>query len=285
MPSDFSTHLRPRGAWSLGLLAAALLLTGCESRADNNMKAADAAYREKLAKAQAVFAERCKTAGVVIHRTVRDVEGIELTKIRPKLEYADRRYFDPMFEGAAMAGEAGGTDYIKQFLMYEYRTTFAPQTRGQLGPPTATQRHQLLAPTSGYRFVEFVEADGTRYRYSPTWTPGQSNWVDGQHKREPVKASNTRYALDYQDIVDPADRAYWVAGTKLRVIDKQNGEVVAEFTKFVIDPGFGTASTGRWPWQDSSTRGSTACPSDVSEPLGNSSRYFLDTVLIPKQGD
>jgi hypothetical protein len=265
----------------LGLLAAVLLLGGCdgatpwETRKD----------RERLAKAQAIFAERCKTAGVVIKRTVKDVEGIELKKVRPELVNAEKHYFDPMFEGAAMAGEVSGIDYIKQFLMYEYRTTFAPQNRGQLGPPTAVDRHQLLPPTPGYRFVEVSEPDGVRYRYSPVWTPGQSNWVDGQHKREPLLSSSTRYALDYEDIVDPADRASWVAGTKLRVIDKQNGEVIAELTRYVIDPGLGRAGTGRLPWPHATIRRAQVCPSNVNVPLGKDSRYFVDTVLIPKQVD
>ena len=167
MPSDFSTHLRPRGAWSLGLLAAALLLTGCESRADNNMKAADAAYREKLAKAQAVFAERCKTAGVVIHRTVEDVEGIELKKIRPKLEFGDKRYFDPMFDGAAMAGEASGDDYIRQMLFSEFRSQSEPTRRGSLNPPWFRAGPNATPVIDGYRFFEHVDLEtGKRFRYS-----------------------------------------------------------------------------------------------------------------------
>jgi hypothetical protein len=283
MPLETPRTLRRRGAvrhGALGLLAAVLLLGACdgptpwEARKD----------RERLAKAQAIFAERCKTAGVVIKRTVKDVEGIELKKVRPELVNAEKHYFDPMFEGAAMAGEVSGIDYIKQFLMYESRASYAPLQRGDLGPPTATNTHQLLPPAPGYRFVEVAEADGNRYRYSPVWTPGQSNWVDGQHKREPVQSSSTRYALDYEDIVDPADRAYWVAGTKLRVIDKQNGEVIAELTRYVIDPGFGRAGTGRWPWPHATLRADQQCPSTVGIKQ-YVSRTFVDIVLIPKQGD
>jgi hypothetical protein len=76
-----------------------------------------------------------------------------------------------------------------------------------------------------------------------------------------------------------------VAGTKLRVINKENGEVIAELTRFVIDPGFGVSSTGRWPWSHASTRRDQVCPSGANVPLGKDSRYFVDTVLIPKQGD
>jgi hypothetical protein len=272
--------------WAWGLLAAALVLTGCESQADRDQKAADAVYREKLAKAKAIFAERCKTAGVVIHRTVNDVEGIELKKVRPTLEFGDKRYFDPMFDGAAMAGEVNGTDYIKQFLMYEYHSPDMPGARGSLGPMTSEKRLTRPGALKGYSFIEYVnDADKKSYRCKADWSRDHPNWVDGQHRCEVMGQSQARYALDYEDIVDPADRAYWVAGTKLRVIDKQNGEVIAELTRFVFDPGFGGSSTGRWPWQHANTASSTVCPSIASQPTGKDSRYFVDTVLIPKQGD
>ncbi len=277
MPHDQSTQRRPTlGVWAL--LTLTLAIAGCNRE--------EAAHAERLAKAKAIFAERCKTAGVVIKRTVQDVEGIELTKIRPKLEYADRRYFDPMFDGAAMAGEVNGTDYIKQFLMYEFRSPDQPRVRGGLGPITNEKRHTRRDPMKGYDFVEYDDtADKSRYRCTPDWSLDHPNWVDGQHRCEAVSESQTRYALDYEDLVDRADRAYWVAGTKLRVIDKQTGEVTAELTRFVIDTGFGGGSTGRWPWSHASMRADQQCPVDPLQRTGNQSRYFVDTVLIPKQAD
>ncbi len=277
MPHDQSTQRRPTlGVWAL--LTLTLAIAGCNRE--------EAAHEERLAKAKAIFAERCKTAGVVIKRTVKDVDGIELTKIRPKLDYADRRYFDPMFEGAAMAGEVYGEDYIKQFLMYEFRSPDQPGVRGALGPITNEKRRTRKDPMKGYDFVEYVDtAEKKRYRCTPDWSLDHPNWVDGQHRCEAVNQSKARYALDYEDLVDPADRAYWVAGTKLRVIDKQSTEVIAELTRFVIDPGFGASQTGRWPWSHASMRRDQQCPSNVGQRAHNDSRYFVDTVLIPKQGD
>ena len=103
-------------------------------------------------------------------------------------------------------------------------------------------------------------------------------------KREQLRAAPARYLLDFEDLVDPADRAYWVAGTKLRVIDQQNGEVIAEMTRFVIEPGFGSGASGRWPWQIPSSMADFRCPGDANQPTTPVSRYFVDTVLIPKQG-
>ncbi len=288
MPFE-STRTRPHRSpvrhWALGLLAAALLLTGCESQADKDKKLADAAYREKLAKAKAIFAERCKTAGVVIHRTVKDVEGISINKVRPTLEFADKRYFDPMWPEAAMATEARGDEYIKQFMLSEYLQE--PNRRGGLFAPNLdVSRDKPPRPfLRGYRFVDFTDVgDGKRYRFTLPAHPS-ANVVLMPLKRELLKTATARYLLDFDDLVDPEDRAYWVAGTKLRVIDQQNGEVIAEMTRFVLEAGFGSNASGRWAWQMPSSSLSLRCQGDANQPTTPVSRYFVDTVLIPKQGD
>lgn len=62
------------------LVPVLLALTACgESVAEKDAEARSGVYREKYTRAQALFEERCKTAGVVIKRTVKDVDGIELT--------------------------------------------------------------------------------------------------------------------------------------------------------------------------------------------------------------
>jgi hypothetical protein len=284
-PIGTGTPARPLRHWALGLLASALLLTGCESQADRDQKAADAAYREKLAKAKAIFAERCKTAGVVIHRTVKDVEGIELTKVRPQLEWADKRYFDPMFEGAAMAGENKGDNYINQFLMTESFHEKGQMKRGMLNSPKFDAGTDVVSKR-GYRFVEVLELQsGQRLRAElGDYPPNTNLWVRPPRKT-PISKSATRYALDYEDIVNPSDRQHWVAGTILKVVDKQTGEVIATFTKFVWDPGFGVSTTGRLPWSHAGASSDRKCPPTPRTPTGFDSRYFVDTVLIPKQGN
>jgi hypothetical protein len=291
MPFE-STRTRPhRGPvrhWALGLLAATLLLTGCESQADKDKKLADTAYREKLAKAKAIFAERCKTAGVVIHRTVKDVEGISINKVRPTLEFADKRYFDPMWPEAAMATEARGDDYIKQFLLSELSpSSYEPNRRGNLFPSDykirIKQPNQYLK--RGFRYVDLIDPAG-RTNERITLLPHPSiEQTTGPLKRAPIKTAPARYLLDFEDLVDPVDRAYWVAGTKLRVIDQKNGEVIAEMTRFVLEAGFGSNASGRWAWQMPSSSLSLRCQGDANQPTTPVSRYFVDTVLIPKQGD
>ena len=66
-------------------LIAAVLLNGCTATAQQRPESASA----RLATAEAMFAERCKKAGVFIHRTAENVEGIFLLKVRPENEDPD----------------------------------------------------------------------------------------------------------------------------------------------------------------------------------------------------
>ncbi len=269
---------------SLLPLLAALVACG-ESQLDMEAKAKEAAFREKYAKAKSVFEERCKTAGVVINRTVKDVDGIELTKVRQPIAWGGREYFDPMYPEAAMASEYRGDSYVNQFLMTESIDKLNPDRRGSLNPPDFDAGERSL-PRRGYRFVEIVDPQ-THERFRgqlDTYPPGTNLWVKPP-KLTPISKSATRYALDYEDLLNSEDRELWVAGTKLRVIDKQSGEVIAELTRYVWDAGFGTSTTGRWPWQHANAvGGSQACPDQLGT-RDDISRKFVDTVIIPKQGD
>lgn len=243
--------------------------------------------RDRWARAEARFKELCKTAGAVIHRTVKDVEGIELTKLRPELKPGDPRYFDPMFEGAAMAGEAQGSRYVLQFLTSEYRNVHRPEERGgfmSFGTPVG---HNQLPPIYGYRYVEYTDAaTGKLYRCRAVPDKSPSGTFDDRMPCEVIQRGAARFAFDYEDLVDSTDRQLWIAGTVLKVIDKHSGEILATYTKFVWDQGFGTTGTGREPWRHADGMGpSRNCPSTPRQLTGHDSRYFVDTVLIPKQGD
>lgn len=269
---------------ALPLLA---VLSACgERNLDKGAKAQQTAALEKYAKAKALFEERCKMAGVVIKRTVKDVEGIELTKIRQPIPWGGKEYFDPMFAGAAMAGEMQGEYFVKQFLMSEFKSTESIQQRGPLAPPTRKVEQGMRAPLAGYRFVELVDATTkSRRRCELELKPGEHSWEKTPLHCEPVATSATRFALDYLDFVDPGDRSLWVAGTKLSVRDKDTGEVIAEYIKYVWDPGFGEDATGRWPWQHADGRSDRNCPTFQNRPIGTDGRYFVDTVLVPAQGE
>lgn len=261
------------------------VLAGCSAGVPFGPEAeARRAAQERYAKAKALFDERCKTAGVVIRRTVTDVEGIELTKIRQPIPWGGREYFDPMYPEAALAVEYRGDDYINQFLMTESIDDKNPERRGSLNPPDFNTG-SLYPVSRGYRFVEFIDsANGRRFRAQFDAHPPGTNLWGKSPKLTSITSSETRYALDYEDIVSPEDRLFWIAGTVLKVVDKQTGEVIARLTRYVWDSGFGASSTGRRPWEHAGRGGSQTCPF-ILGVAHTTSRRFVDTVLIPKQGD
>lgn len=188
-----------------------------------------------------------------------------------------------------MADEAQGDGYIASFLYSELRNPNTPQFRGVIQPPDVQPGMNQEAPRRGYRYVDVRDAASgelLRYQVVPGITDVERRKRGGWAKDleyAPHRAKRAPYAVDYEDIVDPADRALWVAGTRIKVIDQQTGEVIAELTRFVWDPGFGVSTTGRWPWQHVDGRTDRNCPRPYE--LGYQTRKFVDTVLIPKQGD
>ncbi len=142
----------------------------------------------------------------------------------------------------------------------------------------------------GYRYVDVRDQSGyQRWRYQavrglrdPEWL-ARASWAEDL-ERSPQSGKPAPFAIDYEDIVDPADRAYWVAGTRIKIIDQSNGEVIAQLTRYVWDPGFGGSTTGRWPWQHANARESQQCPISRGD-LSYVTRYFVDSVTIPKMGD
>lgn len=218
--------------------------------ANERIGTADELPQDRLAKAEAMFRERCKTAGERIYRTVENVEGIFLMKVRPsELNYEDQfAMTDPYGD------DLGGEGYIKSFLRGEYQTTHSGSPH--LGSP----------PRLGYGYVELVDSkDGKRYRYTgridEPWT--YDNSYSKTYKRFVLdkvvaREGGARYAVTYEDISTYEDRKYWIAGSSLKVIDLQNNEVIAERIGYMMDRGQGDKSGGRSPWLIAANN---ACPS------------------------
>ncbi len=105
--------------------------------------------KTRLAKAEAMFAERCKKAGEFIHRTAENVEGVILMKIRPNdINYGDQYKLDDPY-----GRDLGGDGYILNFLR-------GFETRQAQFAPGSPSRY-------GYNYVEALDPkDGKRYRYT-----------------------------------------------------------------------------------------------------------------------
>lgn len=236
--------------------------------------------RSRLAKAEAMFAERCKTAGEKIHRTAENVEGVLLMKVRPKETNYDNQFNmdDPY------GHDSGGETYIKIFFTSFYRTP-SPL------PPGWT-------PRLGYSYVEATDPkDGQRYRYTggiKEVVRTSSPLIGGDGSRFTTKefvldkalapGPSPRYGVTYDDISTREEREVWIAGSSLKVIDLQTNEVMAERIGYMMDRGQGSTSGGRSPWL---LAASHACPEFPVDPGGHAyqtdqTHDFVVKALKPK---
>ena len=95
----------------------------------------------------------------------------------------------------------------------------------------------------------------------------------------PIDAQpSTKYALSIEDISTLEDRDHWVARGRLRLIERDTGEIVAEYIGFAAnyDPGRQPASPWRWRryWKGITTE---LCPNTAEEP--EIVRSFLQKIL------
>ena len=107
--------------------------------------------KARLAKAEAMFQERCKKAGEFIHKRAENVEGVFLLKLRPKeINYGDQYRMDDPY-----GSDLGGDGYIGSFV------------RGSFDSMRAKEARPGWPLRLGYRYVDAIDPkDGKRYRYT-----------------------------------------------------------------------------------------------------------------------
>jgi hypothetical protein len=252
----------PKSAWgkvitaSVVLGLALILPLQLRQEAAQTQVKVDAA-KARYEKAKALFDERCKTAGEKIYKKVENVDGIQLLKIR-EYESGEGQFVAT----AATAHESTGDFYIRSFLLYERDDNkFSGRT---LVEDLATTR------LPGYRFVDVVDTkDQKRYRYTLA--------LDTRVKRAETTAPAPRYGVTFDDIVDPVEREYWIAGSTVKIIDLTTKETLGEFKRYVIEPGQGSRAGQRTPWL-------FAVGCNMKTSYGrDSARLFTDQVLTPKK--
>jgi hypothetical protein len=259
-------------------------LTGCGSAGETKPDP-----KARLAEAEARFAERCKTSGEFIKRTVDNVEGIYLLKLRPaKINYGSQFEMDDPY------GRDFGSDaYIKSFL------------HGAFQAGTSSTPAPGSPPRLGYRYVEVINSlDGRRYRYTGSVKDvtrtssilmggdGKTTFKSKEFVLDKVLVSGTepRYGVTYDDISTREDRELWIAGSSLKVIDLKANYVIAERIGYMMDRGQGNNSGGRSAWL---VAADNACPSfqrNPNFPLSpnqgagaqlNQTQDFVEKVLHP----
>jgi len=243
-----------------------------------------AKYRNRLAKAETMFAERCKTSGEKIHKTVENVEGVYLMKLRPGgINFSDQFKLDDPY-GADLLGGAG---YIGSFVQGHYAAGHV------INPKVGGKRPE------GYRYVEAIDPkEGQRYRYTGGMKVVSQKDINHPNIQRALKENpnfdvNTygfvldkvpapgplpRYGITYDDISTHEEREYWIAGSSLKVIDLQTNEVIAERVGYMVDWGQGSRGGGRSPWLFAAEN---ICP-EYPSGRGSSSQSYQATSFVEK---
>ena len=95
-----------------------------------------------------------------------------------------------------------------------------------------------------------------------------------------VEAPSSRFGISWEDISTKEDRKYWVAGSRLTVVDLTDNNIVAERIGFFIESGFGSTDGGRRPWLTS--RGpATTCPALLRGDYTDT--WFVISVLLQEE--
>lgn len=237
--------------------------------------------------ADARFQMRCKSAGVKIYRTVDNVEGVLLMKLRPKWDPYDQNMIDP-YGNDFGSNDGNPKGYIGSFL-------WGRDERG------STVEDPKKAPYPGYRYVDVIETDGKRYRYTgymkevgkkmpeyvarerlkdPTFSDGIFEF---SLKRTLAKGPAPRYGVTYDDITTPEERKMWIAGSSLKIIDLKTNEVIAERIGYMVDRSIGATGSGRSPWQHAARWACPKFPGTEHPEQMEQTRNFTEQVLKIKE--
>jgi hypothetical protein len=205
--------------------------------------------------AWAYFKKLCdEKAGEKIYKTFTGVKSVLVVKPLPPASEKD--LFDQFWYGDPYSN---ATPWDKRWMSTASILTLNSRR------PDGLQK--------GFEFVEVkIEVHGTTQFKRITRPPSPDKVSSVEDIEKPV----SRFGISWEDISSPADRANWVAGSRLRVFDLADNSVVAERIGFFIEAGFGSKAAGRRPWLTS--RGpSTTCPPLVGGPY--SDQWFLTSVF------
>lgn len=216
--------------------------------------------RRAYAKAAREYYQKiCKEkSGVKVYRQVTGVKSLVVLTPLPSSKDADN--FNQYWYGDPYSGPASE---FRQRAKYSV-----------LVSKRAPVRDKVLG--QGFDFIE-VPVGGE--------IAGSSSFVriwmdDGATKesKADIDKPTSRFGISWEDISTEVDRKYWVAGSRLRVIDTTDNSVIAERIGYVIEGGLGSRAGGRRPWLTSHGIGTT-CPSSHDY----TDRYFLVSVLGPQE--
>ena len=220
MSIGFKFTARKNRLW-VGLLIAVAVPYSCISPLVHELKRdqqkaaeKEAEWRKHYEPAKARFDRLCQNAGEKIYRTVDNVDGILLLKVRGEGEKYQDSFYNPrkdqMWEDAAVESEFDREAYIEEFLL-PYTSSF-PR----------------------YIYADVLQKNGLVIRYSRQRE--EQNWVMEQR---PTPHPRARYAVTYENDISWENRKHWIAGTTIKIIDTKTNELMAEKTMYAFVPELG----------------------------------------------
>ncbi|MCQ8118297.1 hypothetical protein [Methylomonas rosea] len=276
-----------------------------------------AAKRTTMAKALERYHELCKGAGEKIYRTVDDVDGVFLMKLEfdensgisqysndAKSPYESLGDFDRsgLYKNSHETGYMSFDGYIASFLRDK-----------AISDRSTIEDVKNIKPLPAFRYVEAIDpADHQRYRYTGSWQKVDTNdwnkwsklidqwgyipremlepvnWIDSVRvqfvlSREPAGNPPPRYGVTYDDLETPEERKMWIAGSALKVIDLETGELLGQRIGYLHDRGGGSAAAYRQPWSFAKTERGWSCP--AQRVVGHSKHDFILKILHPRSGE
>lgn len=236
------------------------------------------------------FNKKCnEEAGYFFYKVIYDIEGIQLPKLRHHIHDGDM-----MAPGAAFARESFDDAYIFDFLI----------ARESPDPKSVSDNSYFVGGEwdssdihrhPGFRFVDVLnEKTGNYERYTQHYRAvGKKDVTAPMIQRELDRDPNydlniyrwvlehetitqpARYAVTFEDSVIPEDRALGIASSRVKVIDTETNEVLAEMNRYVWGPSKPTGYTPN-PWLTTDK-----CPG-VAIGAESATRQFVDRVLVAK---
>mgnify|MGYP003348098301 FL=1 len=198
-------------------------------------------FRSVYAKeAWAYFRKLCEEkSGEKIYKTFKGVKSVVVLKPLPP---------------------AKGKENYDQYWLGDPYSAGASDTRGEYAAVRLVLDRRNREDTGIQRGLEFVEMkDDLGAGYVRIFRP-ESHGKPAV--RERVRQAISGFGVSWEDISTRDDRKYWVAGSRLTVVDLANNSIVAERIGYLIEAGFGSTAQGREPWRAARGigRNERACP-------------------------
>jgi len=200
-----------------------------------------ATFREE---AYAYFHKKCaEDSGRFIYKTVTEPqESVYMMKPRKKPTYQELR--DQFWMGDPYGATTYVTDMPERVGLLDKKEKTAEG--GELPLFSFVEIHDLDHPDQLWRYYP------TDHRNPDNTCPRGEKWF----RCEAAESIQSRYGFTWDDLSTGEDRNYWVAKSRLQIIDLQTKEVIAERVGYVIEEGFGSVDVYRngTPWLDTDSQ-------------------------------